>query len=61
MSYIEGTQLKDIKKNKISFYDLGLFIANILKMLSSLEDWRAKRDFPWDVGNINFVLKSTFL
>ena len=58
VSYIEGDQLKDIKKNKISFYDLGLFIANILKMLSSLKDWRAKRDFPWDVGTIDFVLNN---
>ena len=59
VSYIKGTQLKDIKKNKISFYDLGSSIANILKILSSLEDLRAKRYFPWDVGNIQFVLENS--
>jgi len=59
VSYIKGTQLKDIKKNKISFYDLGSSIANILKILSSLEDCRAKRYFPWDVGNIQFVLENS--
>ena len=59
VSYIEGTQLKDIKKNKISFYDLGSSIANILKILSSLEDLRAKRYFAWDVGNIQFVLENS--
>ena len=59
VSYIEGVQIKDIKKNKISFYKLGSFIANILKVLSPIEDLRAKRHFPWDVGNIQFVLENS--
>ncbi|MBE76648.1 MAG: hypothetical protein CMG41_02795 [Candidatus Marinimicrobia bacterium] len=57
VSFTKGRQLKDIEEKSISFYELGRFIGILNKVLDTFSDPNAKRKFPWDVGNIDFLRK----
>ena len=57
VTFIKGKQLKDIDQKSISFYELGTFIGELKKVLDIFSDPRAKRIFPWDVSNIDFLEK----
>ena len=62
VSFIKGKQLKDIDQKSISFYELGIFIGELNKVLDTFSDLNAKRIFPWDIGNIDYLKKrSTIL
>jgi len=57
VTFIKGKQLKDIDQKSISFYELGTFIGELKKVLDIFSDPSAKRIFPWDVSNIDFLEK----
>ena len=57
VSFIQGKLLKDIDQKSISFYELGTFIGELNKVLDTFSDLNAKRIFPWDVGNIDYLKK----
>jgi len=61
VSFIKGKKLKDIDQKSISFYELGKFIAELNKVLNTFSDSNAKRIFPWDVGNIDFLKKHSII
>ena len=59
VTYINGAQFKDIDDGSISYYDLGSFIGRLDIALESFSDPSAKRIFPWDVRNIDFLRKNS--
>ena len=61
VSHVNGNQLKDIDEKTISYYQLGTFIGNLTKILESFSDPHAKRIFPWDINNIDFLRKHSKL
>ena len=61
VSFLNGPQLKDIDEKTISYYQLGTFIGNLTKALESFSNAHAKRIFPWDINNIDFLNKHSTL
>ena len=57
VTYINGIQFKDIDKESISYSQLGSFIGRLDGVLESFSDPSAKRIFPWDIKNIDFLRK----
>jgi len=55
VSYVRGSQLKDVDQGFVSYCDLGSFIGELYKILDSFSDPNAKRKIPWDISNIEFL------
>ncbi|SVA39513.1 uncharacterized protein METZ01_LOCUS92367 [marine metagenome] len=55
LRYIPGRQLKDVDHNVVSLTDLGAFLGKLDHSLIKFHHPAAKREFPWDIRNINFI------
>ena len=55
LNYVPGQQLKDMDHNVISMLKLGNFLGNLDHALIGFIHPAAKRRFPWDIRNIDFI------
>lgn len=55
VDYLPGELLIDVAHRNNLLYELGLFLGRLRVAMSGFEHSAAYRDFPWDVGYIDFL------
>ncbi|MEA1881626.1 MAG: phosphotransferase [Candidatus Marinimicrobia bacterium] len=55
LKYIDGQFLRDSKHHDTMLFELGAFLGRLDHAMEGFDHSAAKRDFPWDTRNLDFL------